>query len=235
MGREPSAGDTRWSRRCSTTKPISSATARRSTCLPAHALPELAKRARRHEAPAHLVGRLLDRAGSLFAGDAVRRGPGALGTAGRSTSSAPTSAKRVVDRARERHLQPVRGPARPRHHPDDPLVRGMRRRLARGRAAAPAGPLPGPQPARAAAASRASSTSSCAATSCSTSTPRRRALAFDRLAVGDGAGRLADARRRRDGDRPDQATGRRPRGARPLPPRRRGDADRPTAASRRVA
>ena len=54
------------------------------------------------------------------------------------------------------------------------LVRGMRRRLARGRGAAPAGPLPGPQFARAAAASRAGSTSSCAATSCSTSAPRRR-------------------------------------------------------------
>jgi chemotaxis protein methyltransferase CheR len=39
--------------------------------------------------------------------------------------------------ARARSLQPVRGPARPRHQPDDPLVRGMRRRLARGRGAAP--------------------------------------------------------------------------------------------------
>ena len=59
--------------------------------------------------------------------------------------------KRGPPRAR-RHLQPVRGAARPRHHPDDPLVRGMRRWLARGRAAAPDGPLPGPQPARAGAA-----------------------------------------------------------------------------------
>ena len=46
MGREPALSPAGWSRRCSTTKPISSATARRSTCLAATALPALAKRAR---------------------------------------------------------------------------------------------------------------------------------------------------------------------------------------------
>ena len=112
MGREPSAGDP--GRR--------GAAQQRDLFLPRpHAVrpagqrrrcPTLAKRARRHEAAAHLVGRLLDRPGSLFAGDAVRRGPGAAGPAGRSTSSAPTSSSAVIDRARERHLQPVRGPAR---------------------------------------------------------------------------------------------------------------------------
>ena len=58
-----------------------------------------------------------------------------------------------VDRARAGTYTPVRGPARPRHQADDQMVRGMRRRLARGRGAAQAGPLPGPQSARAAAAS----------------------------------------------------------------------------------
>ena len=46
--------------------------------LQRHALPELAQRRDKVEAPAHLVGGLLDRTGSLFACDAVRRGAGEM-------------------------------------------------------------------------------------------------------------------------------------------------------------
>ena len=66
------------------------------------ALPKLAKRRARQQAAAHLVGRLLDRPGSLFAGDAVRRGPGALG--------------RLDDRHLGQRRQRKRGPPRPRRH-----------------------------------------------------------------------------------------------------------------------
>ena len=59
--------------------------------LQRHALPELAQRRAKIEADPDLVGRLLDRPGSLFAGHAVRRGAGEMARAGRSTSSAPTS------------------------------------------------------------------------------------------------------------------------------------------------
>ena len=78
-------------------------------------------------------------------------------------------------RARRR-LQPVRGPARPWNQPDDQMVRGVRRRLARGRAAAQAGPFPGPQSSSSSRRIPASSTSSCAATCCSISARRRRRL-----------------------------------------------------------
>ena len=101
----------------------------------------------------HLVGGLLDRAGSLFARDAVRRRAGKVG---RLDDRHPRH--RRLDRLRRsrsrRHLQPVRGPARPRHQPDDQVVRGMSGRLARGGAPSQAGAFPGPQPARAAAAPR---------------------------------------------------------------------------------
>ena len=50
---------------------------------------------RQVQAAAHLVGGLLDRPGSLFAGDAVRRGARAMARLDRSTSSAPTSRPRA--------------------------------------------------------------------------------------------------------------------------------------------
>ena len=43
-----------------------------------------------------------------------------------------------VDRARNGTYTPVRGPARPRHQPDDQMVRGVPRRLARSRGASDA-------------------------------------------------------------------------------------------------
>jgi hypothetical protein len=77
---------------------------------------------------------------------------------------------------------------------------------------------------------RASSTSSCAATCCSTSARKARA-GVRPAGVGDGRGRLADARRRRDGDRPDRASSAPTQCARPLPPgRRRQQASKARAA-----
>ena len=107
------------------------------------------------------------------------------------------------DRARaRRRLHPVRGSARPRHRQMIKLVRGVRRRLARSSRCA----------SRSASRSticssrrriRAGSTSCCAATSCSISAPTS-ARSPSSGCRGDGPGRLADARRRRDGDRPDR-------------------------------
>ena len=62
--------------------------------------------------------------------------------------------------------------------------------------------------------------------------PEKKALAFERLAGGDGRGRLAHARRRRDGDRPDQQARRRHQCPRPLSPRRRRQPRREAQRSR---
>ena len=64
------------------------------------ALPKLAQRRQQTKRLTHLVGRLLDRPGSLFAGDAVRRGPGEMG--------------RLDDRHPGHRRQRERGPPRPR-------------------------------------------------------------------------------------------------------------------------
>ena len=76
------------------------------------ALPELA-RAAQDEAPADLVRRLLDRPGSLFAGDDLRRGAGDVA---RLDDRHPRHRclDGCVDRARAAAPTPVRGPARPR-------------------------------------------------------------------------------------------------------------------------
>ena len=131
-----------------------------------HALAE-ARQAAAVDAPdPDLVGRLLDRAGSLFAGDAVRRKSRSVA---RLDHRHPRH-RRLLGRRRpraERALHPVRGPARARHQPDHPLVRG-KRATAGGRSRICA--------ARCASRSticskrrrsRAISTSCCAATSCS--------------------------------------------------------------------
>ena len=135
-----------------------------------HALAPCLARARQaaaqEQAHPHLVGRLLDRAGSLFAGDAVRRGAGSVARLDRRY---PRQRRfDLVHRARaQRRLHPVRGPARPRHQPDDQMVRGMRRT---------AGARPSRCASRSASRSTicssrrrtpAGSTSCCAATSCS--------------------------------------------------------------------
>ncbi len=52
------------------------------------------------EAAVDLVRRLLDRPGSLFAGDELRRRARRAGRAGRSTSSAPISPRSAIERAR---------------------------------------------------------------------------------------------------------------------------------------
>ena len=125
----------------------------RSTCCSATRAAELARAPRARQAAVDLVGGLLDRAGALFAGDAVRRASRSAGAAGRSTSSAPTFRPPAIDRARAgryTQFEVQRG------LPITQMIRWFeerRRRLARIDRAAPAGPLPGPQPARAAAAS----------------------------------------------------------------------------------
>ena len=76
----------------------------------------------KREAARHLVRRLLDRPGSLFAGDELRRREGALaGLDDRHRRHRPVARR---DRARpQRRLFAVRGAARPAGHADDPLVR----------------------------------------------------------------------------------------------------------------
>ena len=103
---------TRSSRRCSTTRPISSATARRSTCSRAHALPALAKRARRQEA-ARASGRRAARPARKpirwrCCSPRTRRN-----WQGWTIDILGTDVSSAVDRSRaQRHLHPVRGPAR---------------------------------------------------------------------------------------------------------------------------
>ena len=65
------------------------------------ALPKLAQRRQRQQAAPDLVGRLLDRPGSLFAGDDVRRGPGPLGRLDDRHLGQRRQRKRGVDRARD--------------------------------------------------------------------------------------------------------------------------------------
>ena len=100
------------------------------------------------------------------------------------------------------------------------MVRGMRRRLARGRAAAQARALPGPQSAGAAAASgrvrhrpvpQRDALSQPGEEGAGVRAHRRR----------HGRGWLADAGRGRNGDRPDQQARRRHQRPRPVPPDRR--------------
>ena len=124
------------------------------------------------------------------------------------------------DRARpRRHLFPVRGPARPAGDADDPLVRGTgRRRLAGSRRSCATSVRfeprnitePPPQPGR-------FDIILCRNVLLYFS-PEMRRLAFTRLAEALRARRHADARRRRDRDRPDRALRLRPRVPRPLHP-----------------
>ena len=112
--------------------------------------------------------------GSLFAGDAVRRGAGEVARLDHRHSrhrrvDAAASIARAPAPTRQFEVQRGLG--------INQMIRWfeeMRRRLARGRAAAQAGPLPGPQSPRSRRRIPATSTSSCAATSCSISAPRRR-------------------------------------------------------------
>ena len=189
-------------------------------------LPELAQRRARVEAAAHLVRRLLDGAGGLFAGDAVRRGAREMARAGRSTSSAPTCRPRCVDRARAgtySQFEVQRGLG------INQMIKWFeecRRRLARGRGASASRSASRSTISSSRRRIPADSTSSCAATSCSISARRRRRLSFDRLAeamaedgwlmLGAGEtviGQTEQARRRHQR-------------ARPLPARRRRQPDR---------
>ncbi len=178
--------------------------------LQRHALPELAKRARatkrlRIWSAGCSTGQEVYSLAMLFAEE-----PAAVGAAGRSTSSAPTSRRACVDRARDgiysqfevqrglginqmiswfeecadgwRAVEPLRKPVRFQVHN---LLE------------------PPPHPGE-------FDIVLCRNVLLYLS-PEKKTLAFERLAGGDGRGRLADARRRRDGDRPDQQARRRRR------------------------
>ena len=125
--------------------------------------------ARRDQAPVDLVRRLLDRAGSLFARHGLRRGPARW--RGWTIEIVATDLSKRRDRARqERHLQPVRGAARPAGHADAALVQGAGRAgVADRRSAARRWSASRPATSSARRRGRAGSTSSCAATCCSIS------------------------------------------------------------------
>ena len=157
----------RWSRLCSTTKPIFSGIAIRSTCSQTRRC-RLSPVGGSRPAASCLVGGMLDRTGSLFARHAVCGLARALGGLDRRHPRHRFSAA-AIDRARSgtySQFEVQRGLGDPA---DDPLVRGRRRRLARGAATPAPDPLPHPQRARPGADRAALSISSCAATSCSIS------------------------------------------------------------------
>ena len=194
----------RWSRLCSTTKPISSATARRSTCSQRNALPELAKRRAQSKrlriwSAGCSTGQEVYSLAMMFA---ETRSSGA---AGRSTSSARDVSSGCVDRARAgaysqfevqrglgikqmikwfeegadgwRAVEALRRPVRFQVHnllEPPPHPGGFDIVLCRNVLLY--------------------------------LSAEKKTLAFERLASAIAAGRLADAGRRRDGDRPDQAS-----------------------------
>ena len=114
--------------------------------------------ARAHQAAVDLVGRLLDRAGSLFAGDAVRRAARALARLDDRDRRHRRRPRRSIAAAREGNfsqfqIQRGLGVAQMVR-----VLRGDAHRLARQRGAARDGPLRAAQPARPGRPSRAGST-----------------------------------------------------------------------------
>jgi chemotaxis protein methyltransferase CheR len=137
------------------------------------------QRARRAPA-AHLVGRLLDRAGSLFLAMLFAEDPAKW--RGWTIDILGTDVLDSAHRSRaQRHLHPVRGAARPRHQQ---MIRWFEECDGGWRAVEA---LRKPSASRSTICSSrrrtpARSTSSCAATCCSTSAREKRTLAFERLA-----------------------------------------------------